>query len=129
MRGIRTVMVTTPTLLRDVIKQLMVNRVELDVVAELNVRRGLTRTLEAIRPDLVVIGLRSNESVSAIRALLTRIPATKFIALSGNGRSALGFELRLYRTDLGEASPDLLIEFISNCASKPTFPLDHRRKV
>jgi chemotaxis response regulator CheB len=115
--GIRTVMVTTPAMLRDLIKRLAVGRVELDVVAEFNVRRALARRLTTIRPDLVVIGLRRNETDAVIRTLLARMPATKFIGFSSNGRTTLGYELRLYQTELGDASPDVLIDFIRSCAS------------
>lgn len=129
MAGIRTVMVTTPRLLRDIIKQLAVNRIDLDVIAELNVRHMLARRLRAIRPDLVVIGLRPNETVAVIRALLTQVPDTKFITLSSNGRSALGFELRLYQTDLGDASLDGLIDFIRNRPSNLDIQLQPREKI
>lgn len=117
MAGIRAVMVTTPALLAGLIKQLLMNWVELDVVAEYTGRHALSRRLAAIRPDLVIIGLRSNESTDVVRELLLQRPATKFIALSGDGRSTLGFELRLYQTDLSDASPDLLAEYISSCAA------------
>ncbi|HUN41679.1 MAG TPA: hypothetical protein VMU81_15440 [Acetobacteraceae bacterium] len=121
MTGIRTVMVTTPALLRDVIKQLIARRVELDVVAELTERRALPRRLEAIRPDLVIIGLRRTESVALIRTLLLRVPGAKIIALSSDGRSAFGFELCLYQTNLGDASPDRLSEFVKSRAA-PALP-------
>jgi DNA-binding NarL/FixJ family response regulator len=114
--GIRTAMVTTPALLRDLIRQLMASRVELDVVAELTERRELPRRLEAIHPDLVIIGLRRSESTVLIHSLLLRVPAAKFITLSSDGRSALGFELRLYQTDLGDASADRLSEFVASRA-------------
>jgi DNA-binding NarL/FixJ family response regulator len=112
-------MATTPALLRDVIKQLMASGVELDVVAELTERRELPRRLEAIRSDLVIIGLRRSESVVLIHSLLLRVPAAKFIALSSDGRSALGFELRLYQTDLGDTSADRLSEFVTSRVSVP----------
>jgi DNA-binding NarL/FixJ family response regulator len=118
-------MVTTPALLRDVIKQLITSRVELDVVAELTERRELPQRLEAIRPDLVIIGLRRSESIVLIHTLLLRVPAAKFIALSSDGRSAFGFELRLYQTNLGDASPDRLSEFVKSRVA-PSSP-DHRR--
>lgn len=117
MAGIRTVMVTTPGVLRDLIKRLAVDRVELEVVAEFAARRGLARRLKAMRPSLVVMGLRRNETTATIRALLVQVPDAKFVTFSSNGRSTLGFELRLYETDLGNTSPNALTEFINTCAS------------
>ncbi len=122
-------MVTTPALLRDVIVQLMVKRVELDVVAELKVRRGLPGRLKILRPELVIFGLRRNETAAVIHALLREVPAAKFIALSSDGRSGVGFELRLYQTDLHDASPDVLSEFIKSRGAGPTFPIHPGDKI
>jgi hypothetical protein len=117
-RRIRTVMVTTPAMLRDIIKRLAVGRVELDVIAEFRARHALVRRLTAIQPDLVVVGLRRGEPDAVIHRLIMVVPATKFIAFSGDGSTALGFELRLYQTDLGEVSPDAFMDFIRSSAGE-----------
>jgi hypothetical protein len=114
--GIRTVMVTTPTMLRDLIERLAQGRVQLDIIAEFDARHDLARRLTSMRPDLVVIGLGRNETDGIIRGLLRMLPATKFIAFSGNGRGAFGFELQVYQTDLGDASPGVLIDFVRGSA-------------
>jgi len=111
-RRIRTVMVSTPTMLRDVITRLAVGRVELDVVQEFTARHALAQRLEAIKPDLVVIGLRRREPDALIRRLLSLMPMTRFIVFSGDGRTMSGLELRLYQTDLSDASPDRFFNFI-----------------
>jgi hypothetical protein len=126
--GIRTVMVTTPGVLRDLFKRLAANRVELDVVAEFNMRDALARRLKTIRPELVVIGLRRNETDAVIRTLLTQLPATKLITFSSNGRSVLGFELRLHQIDLADASQDALARFISDRAANLNIQTRPRRK-
>ena len=88
--GIRTVMVTTPTMLRDLIERLAQGRVQLDIIAEFDARHDLARRLTSMRPDLVVIGLGRNETDGIIRGLLRMLPATKFIAFPAmaGGRSA-----------------------------------------
>jgi hypothetical protein len=110
--GIRTVIVTIPALLRDLIERLAWDRVELDIVAEFKVRRGLARQLAELRPGLVVIGLRANEADAVVRDLLALVPKARFIAFSANGRGANGFELRLYQTDLTDLPPDGLVDFM-----------------
>jgi DNA-binding NarL/FixJ family response regulator len=105
-------MVTTPTILSDIIKLLAVGRVELDVVAEFSARHAVARRLTSIQPDLVVIGLRRGEPDAVIRRLIKLVPGTKFIAFSGDGQTASGFELRLYQTDLSDTSVDAFVEFI-----------------
>ena len=116
MSGIRTVVVTMPAMLRDLIKRLALGRVELEIVGEFKARHALMRRLGKIRPDLVVIGLRRNEGDAVIRTLLGAIPTAKIIAFPASGRAASGFELRLYHTDLGDAPPEGLAEFIRGCS-------------
>jgi len=120
--GIRTVVVTTPAMLRDLIKCLARGQVELDIVAEFTARRALARQLRKLRPDLILIGLRHHETDAVIRDLLRLLPTAKFIAFSANGRTAQGFELRLYRTDLGDVPPEGLIDFIRDCSTPPRAP-------
>jgi DNA-binding NarL/FixJ family response regulator len=112
-------MVTTPALLRDLITRLAAKNIDFKVVAEFSARHALARRLKAIGPDLVVVGLRRSETSAVIAALLAKVPTAKFIALSANGRSIVGFELRLYQTDLHDASPDDMNKFIGSCKSGP----------
>jgi hypothetical protein len=110
--GIRTVMVTTPAMLSDLVKRLAQGRVELDVLAELGGRQAIARRLRQLRPDLVIIGLRRSETAAVITTLLMLLPKTKFLAFSEDGRSIVGYELRLCRTRLSDSSPEALIRFI-----------------
>jgi DNA-binding NarL/FixJ family response regulator len=114
--GIRTVIVTTPAILRDLIEHLTLGKVELDIVAELADRRALSHQLGQLQPELVVIGLRANESDTLVRRLITLVPTARFIAFSDNGRNASGFELRFFQTDLSDVPPSGLVDFIRGCA-------------
>ena len=110
--AVRAVMVTTPPLLGDLVKQLVEDRVEVTVIADFASRRALARRLSTLRPDLVVIGLRRGESERVVRSLLALLPAAKVIALWPERRYPLGFELRLHRRAFADASPDDLVDFI-----------------
>ncbi|MFL5287538.1 MAG: hypothetical protein ACJ8AW_42835 [Rhodopila sp.] len=112
MSSVRTVVVTTPAMMRDLIKRLAEGRVDLDIVAEFTARHALARRLSKLRPDLVVIGLRYHEGDAVIRDLLRLIPTAKLIAFSASGRTVRSFELRLYQTDLGDMPPEALLDFI-----------------
>jgi DNA-binding NarL/FixJ family response regulator len=116
--AIRTVMVTTPAMLGDLIKRLAVGRVQLDVIAEVGGRRALKRRLHQLHPDLVVIGLHRSESIDAVTELLESLPKTKFIAVLPNGRIT-GYELQLRQTHLSDLSPEALIDFISSGYEEP----------
>jgi chemotaxis response regulator CheB len=111
--AIRTVMVTTPAMLGDLIKRLAVGRVQLDVVAEVDVRRALRRRLHQLHPDLVIIGLRRSETPDTVTKLLQSLPKTKFIAVLHDGRLT-GYELQLRQTSFSELAPEALIDFITS---------------
>jgi hypothetical protein len=110
--GIRTVMVTAPALLGDVIDRLAVGRIELDLVGRLYGRRALVRRLNRLQPDLVIIGLRTDEGESFVLSLLMELPRTRFIAILPDGRSIAGYELRVSHVELSALSPREVIDFI-----------------
>jgi len=60
--AIRAAFVTTPAMLKDLIKALAHGRIEFQVVAEVVERRGLERKLRSVQPNLVIVGLRDNET-------------------------------------------------------------------
>jgi len=110
--GIRTVTVTAPALLTDLIDRLAAGRIELDIVAQLDGRHALGRRLQQLHPDLVIIGLRRNETDRLARALLMWLPVRKCIALSHDGRSIVGYELQVHRVTLSDRSPEDVVDFI-----------------
>ena len=99
-------------MLSDLVKGLALGRVELDVIAELGTRQALARRLPALRPDLVIIGLHPGESGNIVTTLLMRLPKAKFIVFSADGRTVIGYELRLHKAALSELSPDGFIDFV-----------------
>jgi DNA-binding NarL/FixJ family response regulator len=113
---IRAVMVTTPAMLSDLIASLAPMR--LDIVAELSDRRDLLANPRQLRPDLVVIGLAAVETDAAVRALQEGLPATKFLALSADGRSILGYLSGMRRVELTDAPPQALIDFLRGSEEK-----------
>jgi len=120
--GIRTVMITMPAMMGDLIKRLAVGRVHLDIVAEIHDRRAIARRLAALHPGLVIIGIEESERDDDVRTLLQRLPTSKFIAVGSNGR-IVGYELCLRRSKLSELSPEGLIGFI--CAAPVEITADH----
>ena len=116
MSGIRTVIVSTPAILRDLITRLTSGKVELDIIAEFGDRRALPHQLSELHPDLVVIGMRAHESDALIRKLIMLIPTARFVVFTAGGRSARGFELRLFCTQLTDMPPAELVDFIRGAA-------------
>jgi DNA-binding NarL/FixJ family response regulator len=107
---IRAVMVTTPTMLSDLIASIA--PMHLDIVAELSDRVDLLANLQQLRPELVVIGLAAMETDAAVRVLQQALPNTKFLALSADGRRMFGYSGTAHRIELADASPHVLIDFL-----------------
>ena len=112
MAPLRTVIVTTPVLLSDLIERAALGPAHLDIIARLGNRRGLPRRLQQLRPDLVVIGLRRTETDIIVTKLLVLLPKAKFIVFSHDARVVLGYELRVRKIQLSNSSPDQVIDFI-----------------
>ncbi len=110
MNAIRAVMVTMPPLVGDLIKQLTTGHVDLEVVGEFGSRHDVAHGLLALRPDLVVIGLRRNEGEAVVLRLLELTPRAKVVAVTHDGRNILGFELQ--RRRFSDLSPHDLLDFI-----------------
>jgi chemotaxis response regulator CheB len=110
--SIRTVVVTMPPLLTEIIEHSLIGRIVLHVVARFDNRDFSKETLRGMRPDLVLIGLRPGESDTVGRSLLALVPAAKVIAFSSDARHGYIHEMRAHRAAIINISPQALIEAI-----------------
>jgi len=104
----RTIIVTLPTFLRDIITTLAEDHLPLDIVADLDRRIDVAAALESLMPDLVVVGLRAGEADDVGRDILSLIPSARVIAISDGGRNAYVHEMRACRTVLLDVSAEAL---------------------
>ena len=114
---IRTVFVTIPPLLGDIIKTSLTDHFTLDVVARLDSRAEIEKQLPLVSPDLVIIGLLGGEDDTIGRTLLVVVPLAKVIVLSSDGRNAYVHEMRAHRSTLTDVSPPALIDAILGAAA------------
>ncbi len=89
MRGLRTVLVTVPPLLADLIRHVLTGRAELLVVAQLTDATSAYARLGALSPEIVIIGPGGAPPVDAalVRAML---PGARVLALSTDLSQLLG---------------------------------------
>jgi hypothetical protein len=106
MHRIRTVMVTSSPLLRDIILQLVAS---LELVAVLETRDALLERLAGLQPELVVIGLAPDEGQEAAGGIQAVIPRAVTLALAHDLRSAWLFGRDGRRRRLTELSVSGLI--------------------
>jgi DNA-binding response OmpR family regulator len=84
--------------------------------------RGLEQAA-ALRPDVVIVGLDDDTPDDGglppeCRRLLTRHPWARVLSLAHDGRRAVLHELHPRRTDLGQASPQKLLDTVRGARSQ-----------
>ena len=112
MRQLRTVTVTITPLLEDIISQVVADRAPIDIVARLDSRDQLALRLRTLAPDLVLIGLRQDESGAIASSLRNAAPRAKVIALSHDAHHAYLPAPHRRRTTLINLSLAALVEAI-----------------
>jgi len=105
----RLVIVTLPSLLRDIITALVDNVAAVTIVAQLDSRADAAAKLASISPDLILVGLRSGETDDVGREFAAQNPAAKVIAISSDGNNAYVHEMPEHRTVLRAVSPQALV--------------------
>ena len=114
MRPLRTVTVAITPLLGDIIGQLVAERAPTDIVARLDSRDQVALRLQSLAPDLVLIGLRKEESSAIALSLRNAVPQAKVIALSHDAHHAYLPAPHRHDTTPVDLSPATLIEAIQN---------------
>lgn len=111
---IRTAVVTLAAVIRDLVRQLVVQDAELDVFLQLDDRGQLENRLRDAEPDLVLIGLRPGESEEITLSILAAVPDASVIAFASHGRSAFVAAPGARCTTLREFSPEEIKRVIRN---------------
>ena len=94
---------------------------ESDVVEGTRADEALTdvivERLDAVRPEVLVVGLPEDDALRLCAAALSRFPAIKVFALEELGRSVSLYELRPTRSRLGTLSPAELADAIRHAVA------------
>jgi hypothetical protein len=105
---IRTVVITLPIMISDIVKELLIDDVELDIVERFDSRELIEDMLCAISPELVLVGLSPHEPGMTGLSFLAVVPSAKVIAFSSDGRSAYVSQRGASWTHLPDVSPDAI---------------------
>jgi len=107
---IRIVLVGMPGVLRDLIREIVTNQPDMQIVGELS--DGELENRFRSPPDLLILGLEDSHLPVQGERLLMDYPSATVIGVSADGRNGFIYELRPYRMPLGEMSPQVLLETI-----------------
>jgi hypothetical protein len=97
-------------LFRDLVTSLMSVHCIVELVAELDDRESIEQRLQALAPELALIGLRAGEGDGIGRTLSGAVPGARLIAFSSDNRHAFVHQLHRPRRILLDFSPRQLID-------------------
>jgi DNA-binding NarL/FixJ family response regulator len=115
MSNIRVLIRDAPTMLRDILEQAISNEPGMEVIPEPVVPRQAPVDRPP-SPDVVVVGVADSEPVERARGLLVRWPGSQVLLITARGHRVLRYELWPRGVDLGEMSPNQLVQAIRSAA-------------
>jgi DNA-binding NarL/FixJ family response regulator len=111
MSNIRVLIRDAPTMLRDILEQAISREHDMEVIPEPVV--PLQAPVERpSSPDVVVVGVGDAEPAERARGLLVRWPGSHVLMITARGHRVLRYELLPRGVDLGEMSPNQLVQAI-----------------
>jgi DNA-binding NarL/FixJ family response regulator len=103
----RIVLVDMPTLMREIVRNILTDEPDLEVVAELDDGDRLLGLLESTGARNVVWG--ADGVVPNVEPVLAAFPSVRVLAILEDGRSSFLYRLRPHKSALGQMSPERLV--------------------
>ena len=99
-------------MLRDVVKQLILEQPDMEVVGELGNGVELLLVTDQTQPDVIILGVEDSELPGICSHLLDEFPYVKLLAVTADAQHLSVYDLRPYKTLIGDASPRGLLDAI-----------------
>jgi DNA-binding NarL/FixJ family response regulator len=112
----RVVLCRLPRMLGDVVSELIGQRADVEVVAELTDEDDLLATVEASRADFVILGPATREAPAYVERLMRALARPRVLVVSADAQQGVLYELEPRRTTLAELSTDTLLAAIGGRA-------------
>lgn len=100
--AMRILVIDMPEIMRGIIEDTIASQPDLQ----------LLEARPHAEPDVVIVGTPKSEDHVAAEAALARWPHSRVLMVSTSGRHAMMYELKPFRTELGELSPTDLVAAI-----------------
>jgi DNA-binding NarL/FixJ family response regulator len=123
MPKIRVLIHDAPTMLRDILEQAISTQPDMEVILEPVSPEHVPD--EQMSPDVVVVDVSDSDPGEGARALLFRWPSSHALMIAAHGHKVLKYELQPRGVDLGEMSPDQLVQAIRSAARPERKPYAH----
>jgi hypothetical protein len=108
----RILIVAMPPMLGGIIRELVLDETDIDVVGELADHGDVVPAAVREEADFVIAGPPADRLGAVYRELLAACPATRLLAVKGDGRGGALIQLAPSSTPVGELSPDVLLAVI-----------------
>jgi hypothetical protein len=115
---IRVVLLEMPQMLRDILKTTIAGHPDIELIDEPPDDAEKLRAM----PHVVLVGTAAPSDADSKTTLLSRWPRARIIAVEVSGRQTSLYELRPYKTELGQLSPSELLEGIRAAARSDPSP-------
>lgn len=105
----RVLLLDMPRLLRELVRDVVSEQPDLEVVGELDDESQLDAAISSTDPNFVIVGTDRAELSAAFRELFEVRPRLKVLALATEGGRSVVWELAPRCVQLGEMSPESLL--------------------
>jgi DNA-binding NarL/FixJ family response regulator len=108
----KILIVGVPSLLREMLAEIIAEEGDMEVVGELSDHVGIVELAERTGANFVIAGLTQAELDSVYEDLLRQRPSTRVLAVTREGRQSSLYELLPHAETLGELSAETLLAVI-----------------
>lgn len=109
---LRVALAGLPPLLHGIVVRLVADQNDMQIVGEFADHGEMLAFQGESAPDVLVLGTGNGEINGVCEQLLTQYPRAKIVAVGGDGRRVLLYDLRPHKTTVGEVSSEELLEVI-----------------
>jgi hypothetical protein len=110
---VRIVIIDVPRLLQDVVTRILCTLPGVEVTFTQGDTNSLAETVAKNDARIAIVGA-ARYAPADVRDTLLLHPLTKVLAVVGDGSNATLYELRPYVIELGEVSPERLVEIVDS---------------
>jgi DNA-binding NarL/FixJ family response regulator len=114
----RIVLAALPKMLCEIVRETLASRSDLEIVAEVDTRTGVTDALTRTGATIAVIGVPAGTTRPGCAGLLRAHPGLRVVAITADGGTAWLCELRLEVSVVTEVSPKGLLAVLEAVARR-----------
>ena len=112
MDQIRILITAMPRLLREIVETMVAAQPDMIVAGQVKRSESVAAAARRVRADIVVLGDSLREHGEVPRRMLNEDPRLKLLAVAGDGRQAMLYEMRLHQAVIDDVSPGSLADAI-----------------